>query len=136
MQWKSSSSGTRILLGSQSRNQTQVPPDPAMDQLCDSEQGLTLSGPPWPHRDCLLRILSTQSKHMWPPHTEGSAGLRCCRGSSPGGRDWGPGASVIGQSREGSGTLPTTQSTPGIVSPSGVRRRGLSLAQGGGLTCL
>lgn len=105
MQWKSSSSGTRILLGSQSRNQTQVPPDPAMDQLCDSEQGLTLSGPPWPHRDCLLRILSTQSKHMWPPHTEGSAGLRCCRGNSPGGRGWEPGASVIGQSREGSGTL-------------------------------
>lgn len=30
----------------------------------------------------------------------------------------------------------STQSTPGLVSPSGVERWGLSLAQGGGLTCL
>lgn len=79
---------------------------PPVDQLCDSEQGLPLSGPLWRHGDCLLRILSTQSKHMWPQHIEGSPGLRCCRGSSPGGRGWGPGASVIGQAREGSGTLP------------------------------
>lgn len=78
MQWKSSSSGTRILLGSQSRTQTQAPPAPAMDQLCDSEQGLTLSGPPWPHGDCLLRTLSPQSKHTQPQHIEGSTGLRCC----------------------------------------------------------
>lgn len=83
MPWRASSPGTLMWAS----------PAPAMDQLCDTEGGHTFSGPPWPHGDCLQRILPVQLKKRWSGLRilrVPSGGLMCSRSHSPGGWGWGP----------------------------------------------